>query len=105
MESIGTRFMRHAYTDGMTRRLSTVVLALAVLPLVACEDKSAPPSSAHASNSPLGGLADKPNSIPGKSAAMGRDVAAKAQAAQDAASNMANSDSGQSNNEVIAGGL
>lgn len=74
--------------------------------LAGCEDKSAPPASAGStSNQPLGNLSGNPQSIPGKSAAMGKGAARGLQGAQDAAANAANDISGQSAGEVVVGGL
>lgn len=50
-------------------------------------------------------MRDTPTSIPGKSAAMGKDVARGIQGAQDDAANAANQISGQGGSEVVVGGL
>jgi hypothetical protein len=73
--------------------LSGVVVGLLVIG--GCDSK-APPASATQpqSGGALGGLRENPTSIPGKSAAMGRDVARAAAGAQDQASNLANDISG-----------
>jgi hypothetical protein len=78
------------------------VLALGAS-LAACDRTPAPPSPTAGKG--ISNLVDNPTSIPGKSAKMGRDVAAKIEAQQDAAANAANQISGQSGSEEVAGGL
>lgn len=81
-------------------RLLPVVLAC--LALCACDSKSTQSPTA---GQGLGGLSSNPTSIPGKSAAMGKDAAAKIQGAQDAAANAANQITGQAESEVVIGGV
>lgn len=81
------------------------ILGLTVVVLLAggCDSKTPPASATNpASNAPLGGLRETPTSIPGKSAAMGRDAARAAANAQDQASNLANDISGGG---ITVGGL
>ncbi len=73
--------------------------------VAACEEKAPPPSAGASSNQPLGNLRESPSSIPGKSAAMGKDAARGIQGAQDAAANAANQITGQSGAEMVVGGL
>lgn len=78
-------------------------LTLGLLPLAACEDKSAPPSAGAGQSNPLDNLADNPTSLVGRSAAQGRDLAGKIGREQDQASTLAGEITGQGG--VMVGNL
>ncbi len=88
------------------RTLPAILAASLCMSMAACEDKTAPASAGGGGGGggPLGNLAESPQSLLGKSAGSGRDVADKIKGAQDDASNLANDVSGQAN-VVSAGAL
>lgn len=88
-----------------TRHVLSAALMSVVMVAAACEEKAPPPSAGSSNNQPLGNMRDTPTSIPGKSAAMGKDAARGIQGAQDAAANAANQITGQSGAEMVVGGL
>jgi hypothetical protein len=87
-----------------TRALSAVLLSVGLVVMAGCDQKTPPPPSA-SSGQGINNLASNPQSILGKSAAMGKNAAAGIERQQDAAANAANQITGQSGSEVVVGGL
>lgn len=96
--------MIHSVFAASRRTFATLLAASMCMAMVACEDKTAPASAGSGGSGPLGNLAESPQSLLGKSAGSGKDVADKIKGAQDEASNAANDLTGQAN-VVTAGAL
>jgi hypothetical protein len=87
-----------------TRSLFVVFLAASSFVVAGCEQKSSPPPTSSAGQG-LNNLASNPTSIPGKSAAMGKNAVAGIEARQDEAANAANQITGQGGAEFVIGGI
>ena len=88
-----------------TRTFSAVIACLGLLGVMpGCEQKTPPPPSS-SSGQGINNLASNPQSILGKSAAMGKKAAAGIESRQDEAANAANQISGQGASEEVIGGL
>lgn len=85
----------------MNTRMLVVAIASVGVGLIGCEQKA--PPSAGQPNKPLGGLSESPQSVLGRSAKAGKDVAGQIQGAQDQAVNLANQVSGEEGTVVVSG--
>lgn len=86
----------------MTRTSYHAALALAALTLTACE-KSPPPSAQPKNQGGLSGLADNPTSLPGRSAAAGREAARGIAGEQAQAGALADEVNGQASVITLSG--